>query len=77
MRLSGNVNIDKERQIREDPMARFVSSKQREREEKYERVELLKRLVDEIREEERERKRRKEEKRLLKKEKKKHKKEHK
>lgn len=69
---SGNLLLDSERQAREDPMSRFVALKAKQRQEKYERVLLLKRLVDEIRVEEAERKRQKKEKKVKKESKKKH-----
>lgn len=49
----GNFLLDSERQAREDPMSHFVATKLRERELKYERVEYLKAIVEEIRREER------------------------
>jgi len=63
----GNLILDSERQAREDPMSRFVALKAKQRQEKYERVAMLKRLVDEIRVEEIDRKRRKKEKKESKK----------
>lgn len=66
MRDSGNLNVEMQRRFREDPMAQVLTAKQQLRKEKYERVEYLKRLVDEIRSEERERKRQKSERKELK-----------
>ncbi len=54
---SGNLAIESQRRTREDPMADYAAQKDRDRLEKYERVEQLKILVEEIRAEERERKR--------------------
>lgn len=71
----GNILLDSERQAREDPMSRFVALKAKQRQEKYERVAMLKRLVDEIRVEEAERKRVKKEKKEWRKHDKKEKKE--
>ena len=51
----GNLVLDSERQAREDPMSIFVAKKAKERQEKYERGEQLKLIVDEIRSEEAER----------------------
>jgi hypothetical protein len=51
MRLSGNLQLDSERRSREDPMTNYSTSS-RKRDLKYERVEFLKSLVDEIRKEE-------------------------
>jgi retinitis pigmentosa 9 protein len=58
----GNFLLDSERQAREDPMAMFVASRSKDRDEKYARVEELKLIVEQIRKEERERKKRKAEK---------------
>jgi retinitis pigmentosa 9 protein len=69
----GNFLLDTERQAREDPMAKFVASRSKEREEKYARVEELKLIVEQIRKEERDRKKRKSDKRDLKRSKKTHK----
>jgi negative regulator of genetic competence, sporulation and motility len=52
MKFSGNVMLDFERQLREDPMSSFVAKKHQERELKYARVEKLKAIMEEIREEE-------------------------
>lgn len=54
---SGNLAIESQRRTREDPMAEYAAQKDRDRLEKYERVQQLKLLVEEIRSEERERKR--------------------
>jgi retinitis pigmentosa 9 protein len=59
LQKQGNILLDSERQAREDPMSRFVAKKLKDRQEKYERVEQLKILVEEIRREEAERKRKK------------------
>lgn len=69
----GNIVIDAERQSREDPMSSFVTGRRTEREEKYARVEELKRVMDGIREEERERKRMKKARKEARKEKRKRK----
>jgi uncharacterized Zn finger protein len=61
MRDSGNIAIESQRRSREDPMTEYMNKNDRDRLEKYERVEQLKLLVEEIRAEERDRKRRKEE----------------
>eukprot|EP01039_Chlorochromonas_danica_P011154 gene11154-12433_t len=61
LRLSGNLSLESRRVTREDPMIAFVSERERNRRLKYERVEQLKLLVEEVREEERQRKRRKRE----------------
>lgn len=50
MSISGNLQLDSERRCREDPMSNYSSSAKREH--KYERVEFLKSLVDDIRREE-------------------------
>lgn len=67
----GNFLLDAERQAREDPMSVFVAKKMKERQLKYERVEQLKLIVEDIRRDESLRKKRKRE---LKKKEKKHKK---
>ena len=67
MSKSGNDRIDTIRQIREDPMSKFVSKESKRRQEKYEWVEQLKKLMIEIRQEERERKLKKEKKKKSKK----------
>ncbi len=59
MRLTGNTSIEVQRLSREDPMNSFVAEKMKQRSKKHERVEELKRLVDNIRQEEQERKHRK------------------
>ncbi len=59
MRDSGNLAIESQRRQREDPMSEYMSQADRDRIEKYERVEQLRLLVEEIRAEERERKRKK------------------
>lgn len=70
MRESGSINVEMQRRFREDPMAQTLTAKQHKRKEKYERVDYLKQLVEEIRVEERERKRHKSEKKELKKQRK-------
>jgi hypothetical protein len=70
MRLSGNTALEMERLSREDPMVQFVSENEKRREEKYARVEQLKKLVEEIRQEERDRRAKKQAKKVYKKEKK-------
>lgn len=60
MSKSGNDRIDSQRQVREDPMSRFVSKESKRRQEKYEWVEQLKVLMEQIRQEEKERKLKKE-----------------
>lgn len=57
----GNVVLDSERQAREDPMSAFVANKLKLRQEKYERLEKLRELVEEIRREESARKKMKRE----------------
>ena len=52
MSKSGNDRIDSQRQVREDPMSRFVSKESKRRQEKYEWVEQLKVLMEQIRQEE-------------------------
>lgn len=69
----GNFLLDSERQAREDPMAKFVATRSKEREEKYARVEELKLIVEQIRKEEAERKKRKAERKEHKHKKSKHK----
>ena len=51
-----NVVLDAERQAREDPMSAFIVVKEGDRRKKYERVEYLMQVLEEIRSEERERK---------------------
>lgn len=66
MRDCGNLAIESQRRTREDPMSEYMSQTDRDRMAKYERVEQLRLLVEEIRAEERERKRRKEERKAVK-----------
>ena len=66
MRDTGNIKLDSQRQTREDPMSLFVQTREVRREEKYERVQQLMILMDEIRKEEIERKARKQEKKKIK-----------
>ena len=70
LRISGNLNAENARIRREDPMNSYVPNFDPELEEKYRRVELMKILLEEVREEERERKRLKKEKKDRKREKK-------
>ena len=69
---AGNMQLDAERQAREDPMAAFVGQKLIKEEIKYTRVNELQRLMSEIREEQKSKK--KKDKKRKKKEKKKEKK---
>ncbi len=66
MRDVGNIKLDSQRQTREDPMSLFVQTREVRREEKYERVQQLMILMDEIRKEEIERKARKQVKKKMK-----------
>jgi retinitis pigmentosa 9 protein len=71
LRLAGNLDIDKERRAREDPMLQYVVEEEdMEFLEKYRRIKLLKQLLEEVREEEQARKARKRLRKAKKKEKK-------
>lgn len=74
LNMQGNILLDAQRQVREDPMSHFVATKAQARSEKYERVAHLMKLMEQIRREERHRKRRKKREKKEKRDKKKSKK---